>query len=139
MLWCAEAFATAYPADWGAFLGSLPGEPKRVVCDAHGGMLRAVEQRWPDAELHQCEWHLQHALERLLAKELRRTRCAQLEELQARAEGRSPGPTSGAASFGRRGRPRTTVSTAGSPSTARRSRRSSLAGHRRLGARPTCR
>jgi hypothetical protein len=73
-LWRAEAFSTAHPANWGAFLGSLSGEPKRIVCDAHGGMLRAIEERWPQAELHQCESHLQHALERLLAKELRSMR-----------------------------------------------------------------
>jgi len=31
-------------------------------------MLQAIEARWPQVDLHQCEWHLQHALERLLAK-----------------------------------------------------------------------
>jgi hypothetical protein len=31
----AEAFPTAHPANWSAFLGPLPGEPKRIVCDAH--------------------------------------------------------------------------------------------------------
>jgi hypothetical protein len=92
-LWRAEAFSTAHPANWGAFLGSLPGEPKRIVCDAHGGMLRAIEERWPQAELHQCEWHLQHALERLLAKELRSTPSKELEELQARAQGALTGPS----------------------------------------------
>ena len=91
-LWRAEAFATAHPANWAAFLSSLPGEPKRIVCDAHGGMLRAIEERWPRAELHQCEWHLQHALARLLAKELRRTPGTELEELRARAEGALTGP-----------------------------------------------
>ncbi len=91
-LWHAEAFASAHPANWSAFLGSLPSEPKRVVCDAHGGMLRAIEGRWPDAELHQCEWHLQHALERLLVKESRRNPDEELEELRARAEGALAGP-----------------------------------------------
>jgi hypothetical protein len=92
-LWHAEAFASAHPANWSAFLGALPGEPKRVVCDAHGGMLRAIEERWPDAELHQCEWHLQHALERLLAKEARSNPSEELEELRARAEGALAGPS----------------------------------------------
>lgn len=50
-------------------------------------MLQAIETRWPRAELHQCEWHLQHALERLLAKELRSAPGEGLEELRARAEG----------------------------------------------------
>lgn len=92
-LWHAEAFSTAHPANWSAFLGSLPGEPKRVVCDAHGGMLQAISERWPHAELQQCEWHLQHALERLLAKELRGNPSNELEELRARAEGALTGPS----------------------------------------------
>jgi hypothetical protein len=56
-------------------------------------MLQAIEARWPDAELHQCEWHLQHALERLLAKELRSNPSDELEELRARAEGALAGPS----------------------------------------------
>jgi Transposase, Mutator family len=92
-LWRAEAFPTAHPASWSAFLGSLPGEPKRVVCDAHGGMLQAISECWPQAELHQCEWHLQHALERLLAREARRSPSAELDELRVRAEGALTGPS----------------------------------------------
>lgn len=92
-LWHAEAFTSAHPANWSAFLGALPGEPKRIVCDAHGGMLRAIEARWPGAELHQCEWHLQHALERLLAKEARGNPTEELEELRTRAEGALTGPS----------------------------------------------
>jgi len=92
-LWHAEAFASAQPANWSAFLGSVAGEPRRIVCDAHGGMLRAIEERWPDAELHQCEWHLQHALERLLAKEARSNPSEELEELRARADGALAGPS----------------------------------------------
>ena len=91
-LWRAEAFATAHPANWSAFLSALAGEPKRVVCDAHGGMLQAIAERWPQAELHQCEWHLQHALDRLLAKEARSGSGAELDELRARAEGALTGP-----------------------------------------------
>jgi len=93
LLWRAEAFPTAHPVNWSAFLGALPGEPKRVVCDAHGGMLQAISERWPGAELHQCEWHLQHALERLLAKELRSSPSSELEELRTRAEGALTGPS----------------------------------------------
>ena len=92
-LWRAEAFPTAKPASWGAFLGSLPGEPRRIVCDAHGAMLQAIAEQWPEAELQQCEWHLQHALERLLAKELRKSPSDELEELRARAEGALTGPS----------------------------------------------
>jgi hypothetical protein len=92
-LWRAEAFASAHPVNWSAFLGALPGEPKRIVCDAHGGMLRAIEARWPAAELHQCEWHLRHALERLLAKEIRNSPSEELAELRERAEGALTGPS----------------------------------------------
>ena len=93
-LWRAEAYSSAHPANWSVFLGSLPGEPKRIVCDAHGGMLQAIEARWPKAELQQCEWHLQHALERLLAKRARDSPSDELKELRARAEGALAGPCS---------------------------------------------
>ncbi len=92
-LWRTEAFTSAHPANWSAFLGALPGEPKRIVCDAHPGMLRAIEERWPAAELHQCEWHLQHALNRLLAKEMRNNPSGELEDLRTRAEGALTGPS----------------------------------------------
>lgn len=91
-LWHAEAFPTAHPANWSAFLGSLEGEPRRVVCDAPKAMLQAIGERWPGAELHQCEWHLQHALKRLLTKELRKQASEELEELCRRAEGALAGP-----------------------------------------------
>ena len=92
-LWHAAAFATAHPANWRAFLAALEGEPPRVVCDAHRGMIQAIEERWPRAELHQCEWHLQHALRRLLRKELRRRPGAELQVLYERAEGALAGPS----------------------------------------------
>jgi hypothetical protein len=92
-LWRAEAFSSAHPVNWRAFLGSLPGYPKRIVCDAHTGMLQAIEERWPQVELHQCEWHLHHALERLLAKELRSNPSEELKELLDRAEGALVGPS----------------------------------------------
>lgn len=92
-LWRAEVFPSAHPANWSAFLGSLPGQPKRIVCDARTGMRQAIEERWPQTELHRCEWHLQHALERLLAKELRNNPSDELRELRARAEGALAGPS----------------------------------------------
>jgi hypothetical protein len=91
-LWHAEAFSTAHPANWSAFLASLDGEPPRVVCDAHRAMTQAIEERWPNAELHQCEWHLQHALKRLLRKELHKRSSEGLTELLERAEGALAGP-----------------------------------------------
>jgi hypothetical protein len=92
-LWRAEAFSTAHPANWSVFLAGLEGEPPRVVCDAHQAMIGAVSERWPDAELHQCEWHLQHALRRLLRKEIRKGSGRELEELYERAEGALAGPS----------------------------------------------
>lgn len=56
-------------------------------------MLRAIESRWPDAELQQCEWHPQHALDRLLHKEIRNAPSDELEELRERAEGALAGPS----------------------------------------------
>jgi hypothetical protein len=42
--------------------------PLRVVCDNDLGLTPAVGARFPDAELYLCEWHLRHALERLMHK-----------------------------------------------------------------------
>ena len=57
-------------------------------------MIQAIEGRWPGVELHQCEWHLQHALRRLLKKELRQEGPNdELQELYERAEGALTGPT----------------------------------------------
>jgi hypothetical protein len=67
-LWRLEAFTTKSQADWEAFLGRLPGAPPRVVCDNDSGLTNAVGTRFPDAELYLCEWHLRHALERLMGK-----------------------------------------------------------------------
>ena len=65
-LWRLEAFTTKSQAHWEAFLGALPGAPLRVVCDNDSGLTNAVGTRFPDAELYLCEWHLRHALERLM-------------------------------------------------------------------------
>lgn len=63
-----EAFTNATPASWRAFFAALPGSPRRIVCDAHTGMLKVIEERWPQTDVDLCEWHLRHALERLLDK-----------------------------------------------------------------------
>jgi hypothetical protein len=55
-------------------------------------MIQAIRERWPGAELQQCEWHLQHALRRLLRKEVRKDSRPELEELYERAEGALAGP-----------------------------------------------
>ena len=67
-LWRLEAFPDASQANWEAFLGALEGAPSRVVCDNHSGLKGAVRAAFPEAELYLCEWHLRHALERLMAK-----------------------------------------------------------------------
>jgi hypothetical protein len=67
-LWRAEAFTTKSQADWEAFLGALPSLPARVVCDNDLGLTHAIGARFPGAELYLCEWHLRHALERLMHK-----------------------------------------------------------------------
>ncbi|MCA1681426.1 MAG: hypothetical protein LC777_22005, partial [Actinobacteria bacterium] len=67
-LWRLQAFTNATPASWRQFFSGLPGAPPRIVCDAHSGMLKVIEERWPQTEISLCEWHLRHALERLLAK-----------------------------------------------------------------------
>jgi hypothetical protein len=93
-LWHVEAFSSARPANWSAFLAAYEGHPRRVVCDAHRGMIQAIEGRWPEVELHRCEWHLQHALRRLLRKELRKDGPSEdLQELYERAEGALTGPS----------------------------------------------
>jgi len=67
-LWRLQAFTNATAASWREFFLGLPGAPPRIVCDAHSGMLKVIEERWPQTEIYLCEWHLRHALERLLAK-----------------------------------------------------------------------
>ena len=67
-LWRVEAFPDASQANWEAFLRALEGAPQRVVCDNHHGLNGAARAAFPQAELYLCEWHLRHALERLMAK-----------------------------------------------------------------------
>ena len=67
-LWRVQAFPEATQANWEAFLGGLDGAPPRVVCDNHSGLNAAVGVAFPHAELYLCEWHLRHALERLIDK-----------------------------------------------------------------------
>lgn len=67
-IWRLEAHTSKSQADWEAFLGALSGASPRVVCDNDLGLTQAVRSRFPDAELYLCEWHLRHALERLMSK-----------------------------------------------------------------------
>ena len=67
-LWQLQAYTSKSQLDWERFLAALPGSPPRVVCDNDGGLVNAVRSRFPAAELYLCEWHLRHALERLMGK-----------------------------------------------------------------------
>lgn len=49
------------------FDGHYGAEP-RVVCNNDLGLTHAIAARFPGAELYLCEWHLRHALERLMHK-----------------------------------------------------------------------
>jgi hypothetical protein len=68
-----------------------------VVCDNDHGLTNAVRARFPDAELYLCEWHLRHALERLMGKI--RTDDSQhkdaIDELLEQVEAAFTGPRSG--------------------------------------------
>src|SRR5680860_64906 len=67
-LWRVEAFPEATQANWELFLRGLENAPPRVVCDNHSGLNAAVRATFPQTELYLCEWHLRHALERLMDK-----------------------------------------------------------------------
>jgi hypothetical protein len=93
-LWRVEAFPDASQANWEAFLRALEGAPPRVVCDNHSGLNGAVRAAFPEAELYLCEWHLRHALERLMAK-IRKDEAhrATIDALLARVEAAFTGPS----------------------------------------------
>ena len=67
-MWRMQAFPSKSRADWEMFLRGLGGSPARVVCDSDLGLTAAVRAVFPDADLYLCEWHLKHALDRLLKK-----------------------------------------------------------------------
>jgi hypothetical protein len=71
-MWRMEAFTDASARSWEAFLSSMPGVPSRAVCELHYGQRAALERLWPETEVYLCEWHIQHALERLFRTERRR-------------------------------------------------------------------
>jgi hypothetical protein len=93
-LWRVEAFPEASQANWEAFLRGPEGAPPRVVCDNHHGLNGAVRAAFPEAELYLCEWHLRHALERLMAK-IRKSdqHRAAIDELLPRVEAAFTGPS----------------------------------------------
>jgi Transposase, Mutator family len=67
-MWRMQAFPSKTQADWEIFLRGLGGAPQRIVCDNDLGMTAAIRAVFPQADLYFCEWHLKHALDRLLKK-----------------------------------------------------------------------
>jgi hypothetical protein len=61
-----QAFTSKSKADWVTFLRGLGGSPARVVCDNDLGLTAAVRAVFPNTYLYLCEWHVKHALDRLL-------------------------------------------------------------------------
>lgn len=57
-----------------------------MVCDAHSGILAAIDTQWPDTELYLCEWHLQHALTRLLDNHASGAHAVAVSVLKPRVE-----------------------------------------------------
>ena len=93
-LWRVEVFPDAAQANWEAFLRALEGAPPRVVCDSHHGLGGAVRSVFPAAELYLCEWHLRHALERLMTKIRQRDEHrAAIDALLPRVEAAFTGPS----------------------------------------------
>jgi hypothetical protein len=93
-LWRVGAFPDASQASWEAFLRALEGAPARVVCDNHHGLNGAVRAAFPAAELYLCEWHLRHALERLMAKiRTDEAHRAAIDALLPRVEAAFTGPS----------------------------------------------
>ena len=62
-IWRLEAFTSKSQREWG-----VPGCPGRRPADNDGGLTNAVRARFAQADLYLCEWHLRHALERLMGK-----------------------------------------------------------------------
>ena len=94
-LWRIEAFPEATQANWEAFLRGLEDAPPRVVCDNHSGLNAAVRATFPQAELYLCEWHLRHALERLMDKvhKSEAEHRAAIDALRPRVEAAFAGPS----------------------------------------------
>ena len=88
-MWHMQAFASKTRADWEVFLRGLGGAPQRVVCDNDRGMTAAVRAVFPQADVCLCEWHLKHAVDRLLKKLCREDpdRRAENESLRERLDG----------------------------------------------------
>ncbi len=94
-LWRMQAFPSKARADWELFLRGLGGAPQRVVCDSDLGLTAAVRAVFPQADLYLCEWHLKHALDRLLKKLMHDDpdRRADYETLRERLDAAFTGPS----------------------------------------------
>lgn len=61
-LWRLEASPKPDKPDWARFFRSLDGQPERIVCDAHAGLLTGIQEVWPQADICISEWHLKEAM-----------------------------------------------------------------------------
>jgi len=57
-LWRLAVDGTEDQYEWERFLGSMPGEPRRVVGDGSSAIAKAVRAVWPGAVIYDCEWHV---------------------------------------------------------------------------------
>lgn len=55
-------------ADWTAFAVTVTGVPWAVVLDGRAGLLATVQQRWPDAHIQRCLFHIRKRLRTLLTR-----------------------------------------------------------------------
>lgn len=55
-------------ASWKIFLDKLPQEPSHVVCDGHSGLIKAVRERWPNAQIQRCLAHVLRELRKILTR-----------------------------------------------------------------------
>jgi hypothetical protein len=63
-----EAFTNTRPGLLVGVPWRAPGQSATIVCDSHTGMVKVIEQRWPQTDADVSDWHVRHALERLLDK-----------------------------------------------------------------------
>lgn len=64
-----QAFRRNTTAEWTEFLQSLSGAPDRLVADGHDAIAKAARSVFPDVDYWVSEWHLEHAVERMLIRQ----------------------------------------------------------------------
>jgi hypothetical protein len=54
--------------NWDLLFRALDGQPERVVCDAHSGLLAGVRASWPGTAIYYSEWHLKDKMRKRLRR-----------------------------------------------------------------------